>query len=171
MRKVQLGDTQLLGILYERHKSSLYSYFYRCTSDRAKSEDLVQNVFLKVLKSTHLFNGSGEFKYWLFRIARNTWIDTSKSKEPVQKAVAFENEYMRGSTSIDDGPENEKQRRLKKMRMALEQIAEEKKEAIVMSRYQGLDYKTIAKISNCTESAVKSRIMRGLNEIRELVKN
>lgn len=172
MRKVQSGDLHLMGILYERHKMNLYSYFYRCTNNRQRSEDLVQNVFLKVLKSTHLFKGtSGEFKYWLFRIARNAWIDNAKSKEPAQKAVSIENQHVKQSYSLDEGKDYEKQRRLEQMRNALNQIAEEKREAIIMSRYQGLDYKTIAKISNCTESAVKSRIMRGLNDIRAIVNN
>jgi len=171
MRKVQSGEMHLMGILYERHKTNLYSYFYRCTSNREKSEDLVQNVFLKVLRSTHLFKGtSGEFKYWLFRIARNTWIDSAKSKEPTQKAMAFENVHMKGSFDINDDKVYEKQNRIEQLRSALNQIGEEKREAIIMSRYQGLDYKTIAKISNCTESAVKSRIMRGLNDIRAIVK-
>lgn len=170
MRKVQSGEMHLMGILYERHKTNLYSYFYRCTNSRQKSEDLVQNVFLKVIKSKHLFKGTtGEFKYWLFRIARNTWIDNAKSKEPTIRAVPIENEYERGSYNLEDGKDYEKQRRLESMRNALNQIAEEKREAIIMSRYQGLDYKTIAKISNCTESAVKSRIMRGLNDIRTIV--
>lgn len=171
MGRVQSGETQLLGILYERHKASLYSYFYRCTNNRAKSEDLVQNVFLKVMKNVNNFKGSGEFKYWLFRIARNSWIDTAKSKEPTLKAVPLEYEHVKNQTTDDQTGMTVLQMRKEKLKRALEAISEDKREAIVMSRYQGLDYKTIAEITQSSESAIKSRVMRGLNEIRQIVNN
>lgn len=171
MGRVQSGETQLLGILYERHKASLYSYFYRCTNNRAKSEDMVQNVFLKVMKNIHNFKGSGEFKYWLFRIARNSWIDTAKSKEPALKAVPLDYEHIKNQTTDDTMGMTVIQMRKEKLKRALNSISEEKREAIVMSRYQGLDYKTIAEITQSSESAIKSRVMRGLNEIRQIVNN
>ena len=57
-----------------------------------------------------------------------------------------------------------------KLRHALDQISAEKKDAIILSRYHGLDYKTIAEMSDCTENAIKPRVMRGLMEIKEIVK-
>lgn len=169
MRRVQSGETQLMGILYERHKSSLFSYFLRCTNSHSKSEDMVHNVFLKVMKNTHSFNGTGEFRYWLFRIARNSWIDKTKKKEPALKAVALESVHHQGTTNNDTGAVDIVEVRKAKLRKALESLSEEKRDAIILSRYQGMDYKTIAEISDCTESAVKSRVMRGLGEIRKLV--
>jgi len=136
MQKVQAGHTSPLGELYERHKEGLFAYFYRCSRDRYLSEDLVQNVFIKVLKYKDQFKGAGAFNYWLYRIARNTWLDTVKKNEP----------------------------------KALDMISHDKKDAIILSRYHGLDYKTIAEMSDCTENAIKSRVMRGLAEIREIVK-
>jgi len=170
MRRAQSGETQLMGILYERHKMGLYNYFLRCTNDRTRSEDMVHNVFLKVMKNVHHFKGSGEFKYWLFRIARNSWIDNSKSKDPVLKAVALEGARTNIAESYDNDEDNVTSTRKAKLQKALENLSQEKRDAIILSRYQGLDYKTIADISDCTESAVKSRVMRGLTEIRKLVK-
>lgn len=159
-----------MGILYERHKASLFSYFLRCTNSRVRSEDMVQNVFLKVMKNTHNFNGTGEFRYWLFRIARNSWIDKTKKKEPMLRAVALESVHHEGSEQHASGEKDIVEIRKAKLRKALESLSEEKRDAIILSRYQGMDYKTIAEISDCTESAVKSRVMRGLTEIREMVK-
>lgn len=169
MRRVQSGETQLMGILYERHKLNLFNYFLRCTNSRAKSEDMVHNVFLKVMKNVKHFDGSGEFRYWLFRIARNAWIDNTKKKEPVLKAVAIENVQIDVEDQNQYREQGIKEQQKIKLQKALRCLSEEKREAIILSRYQGLDYKTIAEISNCTESAVKSRIMRGLGEIRKLV--
>jgi len=121
------------------------------------------------MKNVHHFKGSGEFKYWLFRIARNSWIDKAKSKEPVLKAVALESDRDDLSTSDESDALSIKEMRKVKLRKALECLSDEKRDAIIMSRYQGMDYKTIAEISDCTESAVKSRVMRGLGEIRKLV--
>jgi len=169
MRRVQSGETQLMGILYERHKLNLFNYFLRCTNSRAKSEDMVHNVFLKVMKNVKHFNGTGEFKYWLFRIARNIWIDNTKKKEPMLKAVSIDHVQMDNDHQDETGDRSMKELQKIKLQKALRCLSEEKRDAIILSRYQGLDYKTIAEISNCTESAVKSRIMRGLGEIRKLV--
>lgn len=171
MRRVQSGETQLMGILYERHKLSLFNYFLRCTNNRERSEDMVHNVFLKVMKNIKHFNGTGEFRYWLFRIARNSWIDNAKKKEPMLKAVALENVQVEKFTKHDGGEAGIKEQRKAMLQKALDCLSEEKRDAIILSRYQGLDYKTIAEISNCTESAVKSRVMRGLTEIRKMVNN
>ena len=168
MRRIQSGETQLMGILYERHKLSLFNYFLRCTSDRVISEDMVHNVFLKVMKNTHNFSGTGEFRYWLFRIARNSWIDNTKKKEPVLKAVALDGVHHK-SSFLDEPDTSIMEQRKAKLRNALECLSEEKRDAIILSRYQGMDYKMIAEISDCTESAVKSRVMRGLSEIRKMV--
>lgn len=169
MQRVQAGEVNLIGTLYERYKGELFSYFYRCTSDKVKSEDLIQNVFIKVINNHKNFKGTGQFNYWLFRIARNTWLDAVKKKEPMLHAVPLQEEQRQMATTKLHSSTIDEQK--KKLRNALNQISEEKREAIIMSRYQGMDYKTIAKISDCSESAIKSRIMRGLTEIRKIVNN
>jgi len=169
MQRVQSGEVKLIGLLYERYKKDLFSYFYRCTSDKVKSEDLIQNVFIKVINNHKNFKGTGQFNYWLFRIARNTWLDNVKKKEPVLRAVPLQEEQRQVATTKMHNSTIDEQK--KKLRDALNQISEEKRDAIILSRYQGLDYKTIAEISDCSESAIKSRIMRGLTEIRKIVNN
>jgi len=166
MRQVQSGHTNRLGVLYERHKEGLFAYFFRCSNDRYLSEDLVQNVFIKVMKYKDQFKGTGAFNFWLYRIARNTWLDTINKKDPIKRAVEIDSDRLEGSYSVraahmmSEGDQKQK----------LNMISPDKKDAIILSRYHGLDYKTIAEMSDCSESAVKSRVMRGLSEIKELVK-
>lgn len=171
MRRVQAGDIHHVGTLYERHKKSLYAYFYRCSNDRSVSEDMVQNVFMKVIKYKDQFKGHGQFNYWLFRIARHTWLDSIKKNDPMYRAAEINNDHLEGSYSATAAHMMTQDDQKEKLRKALDQISPEKKDAIILSRYHGLDYKTIAEMSECTENAIKSRVMRGLMEIKEIVKS
>jgi len=71
MARIQEGDIGQLGVLFERYNAKLYSYFVRLTSDRVVSEDLVQEVFLRMLKYRHTYRGEGQFTGWMYQIARN----------------------------------------------------------------------------------------------------
>jgi len=170
MRQVQAGQTGRLGLLYERHKEGLFAYFYRCSNDRYLSEDLVQNVFIKVMKYKDQFKGTGAFNYWLYRIARNTWLDTVTKNDPMKQAVEIDSSRFEGSYSLRAAHMVSDGDRKQKLKRALDMISPDKKDAIILSRYHGMDYKTIAEMSDCSESAIKSRVMRGLAEIKELVK-
>jgi RNA polymerase sigma-70 factor (ECF subfamily) len=65
MKMVQRGDVNKLGLLYEKYHKDLYQYFYRLTRQREKSEDLVHNVFIKVMKYSKNFKGQGQhWKWW-----------------------------------------------------------------------------------------------------------
>ena len=162
---VQHGDTSKLGILYERHHENLYKYFYRLTGHRETSEDLVHNTFMKVLKYNKSFTGSGQFSYWLFSIARNIWIDQVRKKDVMKHNKELESVYHLQSNDevrIDD----EAGRQKAMINQALNALTPEKKEAIVLSKFHGMKYQEIAQMASCTENAIKSRIKRGLYEMR-----
>jgi RNA polymerase sigma factor (sigma-70 family) len=81
MSRVINGETEMMGILYERYKISVYSYFFKITcGDREASEDLVQTVFYRAIRYRHSFTGQGSFANWLFRIARNVGLATTGRK-------------------------------------------------------------------------------------------
>jgi len=71
MMLVRDGDLDKLGLLFERYKKPLYSFFYGMNRSQELSEDLVQNTFLRIMKYCHLFRGDGDFRTWMFHIARN----------------------------------------------------------------------------------------------------
>src|SRR6188768_891338 len=71
MLKVKDGDLDRLGLLFERYKKPLFGFFYGMNKDAELSEDLVQNVFFRILKYRYLFRGEGDFRTWMFHIARN----------------------------------------------------------------------------------------------------
>jgi len=169
MMKVQGGDLSKMGLLYERYNRDLFAYFFRCSGDQSHSEDLVHNVFIRLIRYRHTFRGQGEFAYWLFATARNVWLDEARSKNVLKKSDELTEVEV--SKSMDRNPEQEYQRKEQSriLAMALKELSHEKREAIVLSRYQGLKYKEIAEIANCSENAIKSRVQRGLIELREIM--
>ncbi|MEM6320223.1 MAG: RNA polymerase sigma factor [Bacteroidota bacterium] len=169
IQQVQMGDHGRMGLLYERYHKDLYAYFYRCTSDALKSEDLVHNVFFKVLKNCQQFSGKSKFVYWLFTIARNLQINDYHKKDPLRQSYELNDlDSMRYAV---DSPSRqlEKSEQKELLQRALNYLSPEKKEAIVLSRFQGMKYQEIAQIAGCKESAIKSRIKRGLEEMREIM--
>jgi len=85
MLKVKEGDLDKLGLLFERYKKPLFGFFYGMTRDSELSEDLIQNVFFRILKYRYLFRGEGDFKTWMFHIARNVSHDHFKKNRAQHK--------------------------------------------------------------------------------------
>jgi len=81
MLQVKDGQTDKLGLLFERYNKSLYGFFYRLTCDSNASEDLVQNVFIRILKYKYTFHGDGKFSTWMFHMARNMFADHYKKSK------------------------------------------------------------------------------------------
>lgn len=169
MMKVRDGDLDKLGLLFERYNRRLFGFFYRLTHRRDISEDLVQGVFERILKYRESYNGDGAFSTWIFQIARNLHIDHYRkhSRTDTQDEFSDWDSLVDDDSEIKLKSENERNRNL--LKQALKQLDEEKKQTLILSRYQGFKYKEIAEIMDCTESAVKVRVFRGINELKEIV--
>ena len=170
IKLVQAGDVSKVGILYERHKKDLFYYFFRMTNDSNKSEDLVQNTFIKVIRFCDKFQADNKFNYWLYSIARNIWIDAYNKKDVLKHAATEEALYDRHDVSNTPVQLIEKEEKNQQLYIALNRLSAQKKEAIVLSRFQGLKYKDIARLTNSTETSVKSRIRRGIEDLKIIMK-
>lgn len=165
MLKVKEGNLDQLGLLFERYHRQLFRFFLNYHQS-AECQDLVQTVFLRILKYRQQFDEQqGEFKTWMFRIARNVNMDFFK-KQKKTRTEDISNQAFKFSTSTDFslGEENEE---ILKLRAALKNLDEEKREIIVMSKLEGLNYKEIGDVLNCSEGAVKVRVFRALKGLRE----
>lgn len=168
MLQVKNGQISQLGLLYERHHQQLLGFFYHMTGDRAVSEDLVQSVFYRMLKYRNSYQGEGKFKYWMYRMARNVNADRFRKPNPLLKKKGYDEIAEPSSQEANAQYSLEKQEQLKLLQQALRRLSPEKREALVLSRYQGLKYKEIAKISQTSENAIKTRIHRALQELKEI---
>lgn len=169
MLKVKAGDLDKLGLLFERYNRRLFSYFYKLTGSRALSEDLVQNVFERIIKYRNTYENSGAFSTWIYRIARNLHVDQYRNNSHEKMREDQINlDTIRGEAADMDTLFNE-DNELLLLNLALERLDAEKKETLILSRYQGFKYKEIATIMHCSESTVKVRIFRALNELKEII--
>lgn len=170
MNLVNNDDLKQLGVLFDRYQVKLYNYFIRVTNNTNLSEDLVQVVFERIIKSRNSYKGTGSFKGWIFRIARNAMMDHFKSR----KIKVNENISVDSLDMVDDQSHNDREvieENKKKLRAAMNQLKEEHREILVLTRYENLNYKEAASVIGLTENAVKARVFRALRSLRELYFN
>ena len=166
MLKVRDGEIGKLGILFERHHVSLYNYFLRQTGKPHASEDLVQEVFLRMLKYRQGYRGESPFTVWMYRIARNSWVDYFKKA----KRETSWNEEMEEPVSEEPNPSEhlEENQKLAQLRAALAKLSPEKREVLVLSRYQDMKYEEIAELLGCAVGTVKARVHRAIKDLKDI---
>lgn len=169
MNMVKNGDLDKLGILFERYHSRLFGFFYRLTWCKNSSEDLVQGVFERILKYRSSYTSDGEFSTWIFSIARNHFHDYyRKNGSEVVEPKELDWDAMPGEELQDRERSDEECTQLL-IRQALQQLDTEKRQVLILSRFEGLKYTEIAEVMNCTEGAVKVRAFRALNELKGIL--
>lgn len=163
MLSVRDGDTHQLGLLFDRHAQGLFNYFRFQVRDSFKSEDLVQNVFYKILKYRHTFKDGANFKVWMYAIARNEKINYFKNN-------SFQSQELNPEQSDESSRNPEKEFELeaekKQLNKALEMMTPDNRELIVLSKYTGLPYRQIAELYGSTVGAIKVRIYRAMKELK-----
>jgi RNA polymerase sigma-70 factor (ECF subfamily) len=178
MLDVKAGDEQSFALLLHRYRSPLVNFLYRMVRNREQAEDLAQEVFLRVYRARADYVPSAKFTTWLFRIATNLALNSVR-----------DNRYQRMEISLDapvtadaeEGDEKtldvaEKQPNIeqhlvedvqrKMIRRAIEKLPEKQRAAVLLHKYQDLDYGEISKILECSESALKSLLFRAYETLR-----
>ena len=167
MNKVREGDLGKLGLLFERYKKTLFGFFHGIYQDRAVCEDLVQNVFYRILRYRRLFRGDGEFKMWMFSIARNISHDHFRKDHLKRKSDPIE-DWTHALRVEDRFSEIKAEEERITLGMALERLAHDKREVLMLSKYSNKRYKEIGEILGCSEGAVKIKVFRALKDLKEI---
>ena len=161
MLDVRNGAGETLGVLFDRYHTPLYNFYSKLTGDRTLSEDLVQEVFLRILKYRQSYQPGTPFRAWIYQIARNARVDHYR-KTP--KHITFEPEMAPAVMPKDSAQHSEESELLHR---AMMQMPEEKREILVLSRFQELRYDEIARLLGCELGTVKTRIHRAIQELRQ----
>lgn len=162
MLEVRNGTGETLGVLFDRYQAPLYNFYAKLTGDRTLSEDLVQEVFLRILKYRQSYQPGTPFRAWIYQIARNARVDHYR-KTP--KHITFDPEMAPPVHPKDAAQENQESELLQR---ALTQLPEEKREILLLSRFQELKYEEIARLLGCELGTVKTRIYRAVQELRQV---
>ena len=162
MAQVRNGVGEMLGVLFERYQIPLFNFYLRLTGNRTTSEDLVQEVFFRILKYRQTYRHQTPFRAWMYQIARNARVDYLRRKKP---ETNWEPEMSPAVAPVDTAQQSQETALLHR---ALMQMAEEKREVLVLSRFQDLKYEEIAQLLGCELGTVKTRVHRALQELREI---
>ena len=168
MLKVKSGDLDKLGLLYERHKKRLFGFFYNMNSNASLSEDLVQNVFERMLKYKHTFTGEGSFSAWMFRTARNVNYDYYRKNKIVfnQSEVSAVEYKLEDGDSIEKGMN--KKDEISVLNRAMQILPPEKREVLVLCKFKEMKFSEIGAILECSEGAAKVKAHRALKDLRTI---
>jgi RNA polymerase sigma factor (sigma-70 family) len=165
MRAVREGNLSQLAILFDRYHLVLFEFLSRMTGSRYVAEDLVQEVFLRILKYRGSYRDDFLFQTWIYRIARNARADYFAKRD---RGLPLTEEALQ-SPDHRPGPEGEtdQERNSVLLRMALLQLREDRRELIILARYQEMKHEAIAELLGIDAGAVKVRIHRALKELRD----
>ena len=172
MLRVREGDDTSFGLLLERHRGPVVHFLYRMVQNPSVSEELAQEVFLRVYRSRATYEPTAKFTTWLFRIATHlalNWVRDSK-KEKGQESLD-EQVVDGGDRQVPDRqPTIEQemlyQAKMSEVRQAIDALPAKQRAAVLMHKYEELEYAQIARALSCSESAVKSLLFRAYESLR-----
>jgi len=170
MARVGAGELSKLAVLFERHHRALFRYFVSMTRSRELAEDLVQDVFFRMLRYRTSYDPERPFTAWMYQIARNASLDQAQKRGA--EVVGIEEFLDRRAEPVSPapGPEERASRgqSLALLRRALDRLPEEKREILVLARFQGMKYEDIADVLGCETATVKVRVYRAMRALEQI---
>jgi RNA polymerase sigma-70 factor (ECF subfamily) len=180
MAALKSGELEAFNALVGRHQRSLINFFYHLCWDRQVSEDCAQEVFLRVYSHLNTYEPQAKFTTFLFRIARNLWIDRVRTAAVHGKPLSLQ----RPSGGGEEGPTLQdrvaarapspveilaRQEQQDALRRAIDQLPEEQKAVVILSEIQGLKYQDISVILDVPVGTVKSRMHTAMEKLKDLL--
>jgi RNA polymerase sigma factor (sigma-70 family) len=168
MFAVRDGDPQPFAVLFDRYHQKLFDFFYRLSGDTASSDDLVQEVFLRMLKYRHTFRNDSEFRAWMYRIARSARVDRFRRQKNESPLPVGHDEMLDAGEDSIVLDQLEQQEMSELLRQALLRLPEDKRELLVLARFQELKYEQIATLLDVDVRTIKTRVHRAMLELRNI---
>lgn len=172
MLRVREGDSASFAVLLERHRGPVVYFLFRMVLIQAVAEELAQEVFLRVYRSRATYEPTAKFTTWLFRIATHLALNWIRDQKHEKRQERIDEEMPDGAARQlrDHRPSVEqslvREARLHEVRQAIETLPAKQRAAVLMHKYEELEYSQIASSLNCSESAVKSLLFRAYETLR-----
>ena len=179
MLRVKTGDEAAFAYLVQKYRRPMVSFMYRMAHNAAAAEDLAQEVFLRVYRSRESYEASAKFTTWLYRIATNLAVNHARDtrhERPENMVSLDEPDEKTGQTlDVADGSATAeetivKRERLAAIRQRVQALPERQRVAVLMHKYQQMDYRQIAEVLKLSESATKSLLFRAYETLRGQLK-
>jgi RNA polymerase sigma-70 factor (ECF subfamily) len=179
MLRVKAGDESAFQYLVEKYRRPMVNFMYRMAHNAATAEDLAQEVFLRVYRSREGYEASAKFTTWLYRIATNLAVNharDTRNERPERMVSLDEPDDATGLTpDVPDGSLTAEEvilrrERLAAIRQRVHALPERQRMAVVMHKYQHLDYRQIGEVLKLSESATKSLLFRAYETLRQQLK-
>ncbi len=180
MLRAKAGDESAFEFLVQKYRKPMVNFMYRMTHNSAVAEDLAQEVFLRVYRSRESYEASAKFTTWLYRIATNLAVnharDTRHERPENQQSLDEPDQDTGMTMDVPDGSLSAEENILKRERLAairrrVYSLPERQKIAVIMHKYQQMDYRQIADVLKLSESATKSLLFRAYETLRTQLKD
>jgi RNA polymerase sigma-70 factor (ECF subfamily) len=180
MLRVKEGDESAFDYLVQKYRRPMVNFMYRMAHNAAAAEDLAQEVFLRAYRSRTSYEASAKFTTWLYRIATNLAINHARDTrhERPETMVSLDEPDQETGTTLDVADSSlsveeniVRRERLMAIRQKVQALPERQRMAVVMHKYQQMDYKQIAEVLKLSESATKSLLFRAYETLREQLKD
>jgi RNA polymerase sigma-70 factor, ECF subfamily len=172
MIRVQADDDSGFCELLARNRSIVVNYLSRMVTNRAIAEELAQDVFVRIYRSRQTYEPTAKFSTWLYRITTNVALNHFRDEKRSQNDVSLDEEDASRArrTALDQAPliEDHLVREVvrEQIRRAVRSLPAKQRAAIIMHKYEEMDYVQIAKVLSCTPSAVKALMFRAYETLR-----
>jgi len=176
MLDVKAGDERSFELLLRKYRTPLVNFLYRMVRDTAVAEDLAQEVFLRVYRARNEYAPSAKFTTWMFRIATNLALNSVRDNRHRRMDISVDHSMNAGDEDArpmelpDRAPTIEQEliarTRSEMILRAVHALPEKQRAAVLLHKYQELDYDEIARILECSESALKSLLFRAYETLR-----
>jgi RNA polymerase sigma-70 factor, ECF subfamily len=179
MLRVGAGDDAAFDFLVEKFRRPMISFMYRMVHNRAVAEELAQEVFLRVYRSRTTYAAEAKFTTWLYRIATNLAVNHARDtrQERMADAVSLDEPDEESGTTMDVASKDinaeqniVRNERLAAIRQHVMELPERQRMAVLMHKYQDMDYRQIADVLKLSESATKSLLFRAYESLRDKLK-
>jgi RNA polymerase sigma-70 factor (ECF subfamily) len=179
MLRVKTGDESAFTYLVQKYRRSMVGFMYRMCHNPSTAEELAQEVFLRVYRSRTSYEPSAKFTTWLYRIATNLAVNHARDTrhERPENTVRLDEPDQETGTTPDLADESLtveeqilKRERLAAIRSKVNALPERQRVAVIMHKYQQMDYREIANVLKLSESATKSLLFRAYETLREQLK-
>ena len=179
MLALRAGNMAAFDVLLAKYRKPIIGFMFRMVHNQAVAEELAQEVFLRVYRSRETYRAEARFSTWLYRIATNLGVNharNTKNERTAPTVYLDEPDKETGSTPdvADSAPTVEsallRQERLRAIRAQVLALPERQRTAVLMHKYESLDYKQIGEVLKLSESATKSLLFRAYQTLREKLK-